>query len=671
MRHAFLFLLTFLLLAGGLSRSACGQTPALPDSEQVEFLLFEGQILMEEGNYPEAISRLAEAVELDPERAEAHLQLARALLRGVLAGAIPQAGQAARLAYEEYSWVLAHDPGPYENHEASRALELLEATYLREPPNPMETERGRRAWQQAQEALAGNRVEEAERRFRAAARAEPGNPAAVGAWGLVLLDLGQNKDARRALQKAIELEPGDAELQTALGEILEGDEDDRAALQHYRFALDTGLPYPPAAQGIVRILGRREADDLDPDQLILLGRAQLVLSEEDAAATALRQSIEKGGGPEATKYLAIAAFLRGDDDEAVALLEEILPRMPEDEEALYYLGAANLRRGRTEEGRASLSRLLEISPGNANGLRLLGLSLAEDPERSEEALNLLLQADAAGVRIPDISCLLGTLYMQLGRGDEAEPLLEDCLIRVPEFPGALLGLGVLADDRGRSREAIEFLSRYLAVEEQNPEPSAIFRLGVAYLRSGQDEAGFETLRRLVRRDGSDSPDSTMSDTALLEATSFFLSSARRYEDAIFIGELLLTLDSENAIYNNNLAMTYADAETNLGRAHSLAVKANRLSPENPGHMDTLGWTLLRLQRYEEAEEVLSRSLELAGPDRDDLGEVYYHMGVLYAETGRNEEAEAALQRALENPPTPFLRQDAEDLLDQVRASSRN
>jgi tetratricopeptide (TPR) repeat protein len=162
------------------------------------------------------------------------------------------------------------------------------------------------------------------------------------------------------------------------------------------------------------------------------------------------------------------------------------------------------------------------------------------------------------------------------------------------------------------------------------------------------------------------PDSTkISDLEILEATSYFLASARRFEDAIFIGEMLLTKAPENAIYNNNLAMSYADANKEPGRAHMLAVKANHLSPNNPGYMDTLGWALARLKRYKEAEKTLTQSLDKAKKEGlKNLSEIYYHLGVVYKDTDRPDKAKQYLTLALENPPSPYLQNEIERLLDE-------
>jgi tetratricopeptide (TPR) repeat protein len=197
------------------------------------------------------------------------------------------------------------------------------------------------------------------------------------------------------------------------------------------------------------------------------------------------------------------------------------------------------------------------------------------------------------------------------------------------------------------------------------EPRAIVRLGVAYLRVGRDEDGFGTLRRLVepgsplRSESGEMPD----DRGLLEIASFLLSATRVFDDAIYVGERLLALDPANAVYRNNLAMVYADANRDPDRAYELAEEASRSEPDNPGHLDTLGWTLVRLGRYDDAEKTLMDAVRLSRElPPEASSEIYYHLGVLYRLTGRHDEADAMARRALENPPSPVLQREMEDLL---------
>jgi hypothetical protein len=57
---------------------------------------------------------------------------------------------------------------------------------------------------------------------------------------------------------------------------------------------------------------------------------------------------------------------------------------------------------------------------------------------------------------------------------------------------------------------------------------------------------------------------------------------------------------------------------------------------------------------------LAEAAEVENPS-----EIYYHLGVLYSLTHREEEAAQALTRASENPPSPFLRDEIQKALDRV------
>ena len=136
--------------------------------------------------------------------------------------------------------------------------------------------------------------------------------------------------------------------------------------------------------------------------------------------------------------------------------------------------------------------------------------------------------------------------------------------------------------------------------------------------------------------------------------------------------MLLSKDPESAIYNNNLAMSYADSDQKPERAYELAEKANRLSPDNPGYLDTLGWTQVRLKNYEDAEKTLLRSIQLArAAGRDDLSEIYYHLGYLYRLMDRHQEATEYLTRALQKPPTPMLQSEIERLLELEKGQDQS
>jgi len=665
LRHAWPYLLGLLLISASAAwaQDEPPPTAATPDSEQVDILLFEGQLALEEGRIPEAVRTFSEIVRTAPDLVDGHLWYAEALVRALRADQVDNEKEAALLALQEYRWVLDKNP---ENEQAQNGAEFLMATYLQEEMAPFKTDGARKHWQAGLDAEDQSQWKKAAEEFRAAIKLEPDIAAAHRALGESLLKQGKAKDAVKPLRRAVELAPDDMRASLLLGQALEATGNKKEALQLYdRLVAGTGRA-DLAAQRVVTILGAKPMDKRDAAELGLLGRAHLELGDSLATPT-LQAAVAKDPSPKNQRDLGIAEFLGGQDSLAVKHLEVVVQGDSTDVEALYYLAAAHLRRDETQLGRDILRKAMARDPKDVNVQKLLGLSLAEDPAQAEEALALLNKAHAGGARIENYGCILGSLYMRVGDPHRALLAFQNCVNDNPDEANAYYGLGVLYDDRGDTRRAVDYLEKYLSLDPQ-PDRAALFRLGVAYLRSGQDDKGFSTLRRIVRPDSTTgaAPDSTkISDLEILEATSYFLASARRFEDAIFIGELLLTRAPENAIYNNNLSMSYADANKEPGRAHMLAVKANHLSPNNAGYLDTLGWALARLKRYKEAEKTLTHALGLAKKEGvKNLSEIYYHLGVVYQETDRPDQAKQYLTLALENPPSPYLRDEIQRLLDQ-------
>lgn len=106
---------------------------------------------------------------------------------------------------------------------------------------------------------------------------------------------------------------------------------------------------------------------------------------------------------------------------------------------------------------------------------------------------------------------------------------------------------------------------------------------------------------------------------------------------------------------NNLAYTLAVQGRDLEEALELVRRALAAEPESPSYLDTLGWTLFRLGRLDEAaaplEEALARTTPL------EAAEILEHLGALRAAQGRLDEAREAYERALElNPDNDGPRQ---------------
>jgi Flp pilus assembly protein TadD len=111
----------------------------------------------------------------------------------------------------------------------------------------------------------------------------------------------------------------------------------------------------------------------------------------------------------------------------------------------------------------------------------------------------------------------------------------------------------------------------------------------------------------------------------------------------------VAVNPDNAMALNYLGYLLADQGVRLRDSMSYVERALELDPENPAYLDSLGWVLFKLERYEPAEAKLRAALRYDAADpaiRD-------HLGDLLVATGRDEEAvrewEAALKCGHEDP----------------------
>ncbi len=99
---------------------------------------------------------------------------------------------------------------------------------------------------------------------------------------------------------------------------------------------------------------------------------------------------------------------------------------------------------------------------------------------------------------------------------------------------------------------------------------------------------------------------------------------------------------------NYLGYSWADRNTNLGRARSMIETALQQEPNSGAITDSLGWVMLRQGDTASAVKMLQRAVELDPEDSTING----HLGDAYWAAGRKLEAEYQWHRALTLNPSP-------------------
>ena len=240
----------------------------------------------------------------------------------------------------------------------------------------------------------------------------------------------------------------------------------------------------------------------------------------------------------------------------------------------------------------------------------------------------------------------------------------------PEHIDAILLTASLLDDMGQSELAVK---AYAEVPEDHPAYHAAELGRAAALRdSDKVDAAVEVLQRLSKTHG-DQPivHSTLGDTmrqleryeeaidAYTKALSlfeeetqnqWFLHYARaisyerldRWDEAEADFRAALALNPEQPQVLNYLGYSLVEKKIKLDEALDMIERAAAARPDSGYIIDSLGWVLYRLGRYEEAVVHMERAAELMPVDpvvNDHLGDVYWAVG-------RKTEARFQWRRAL-------------------------
>jgi tetratricopeptide (TPR) repeat protein len=138
----------------------------------------------------------------------------------------------------------------------------------------------------------------------------------------------------------------------------------------------------------------------------------------------------------------------------------------------------------------------------------------------------------------------------------------------------------------------------------------------------------------------------------------YVNSAASYERALEYNPIAVT--------RNNLAYVYVDKLDDPESALPHAEQAAELQPMSPEVLDTLGWTLAKLKRYDLAVRYFNKALNLT-----PLPVTRYHLAYTFERTGRVSEAQQQAQAALlmlQNASDPALGQQVRELLDRLNSN---
>ncbi|KJV34317.1 tetratricopeptide repeat protein [Luteibacter yeojuensis] len=339
------------------------------------------------------------------------------------------------------------------------------------------------AWAAQQKFHAGDKAG-AKKLFAKAVAADPKNPRLRLAYGSVLAQGGDEKEAARVLAQGaqdadtysmrmtlaaraadkaairrlydeIRRQPDDVQADNAftLGQLAELQDKKDDALDWYAAVGDDD---PRAFDASVRsaVILHAQGKDDDAHQVV----ADLQTSYADRP-----DALQKAFAVDAELYMDAGQF-----DAAAAAYDKALRVKPDDTEMLYARGLAYAEAGRVDQAVADFRKVLDMKPGDIEASNALGYTLADNNRDLPEAQTLLQAARSARPDDPSVADSWGWLQFRQGQLDQAESTLRGAWAKQKDGDIGV-HLAEVLWQRGEHDEARKVLNEVRRIDPKNAQ----------------------------------------------------------------------------------------------------------------------------------------------------------------------------------------------------------
>lgn len=281
-----------------------------------------------------------------------------------------------------------------------------------------------------------------------------------------------------------------------------------------------------------------------------------------------------------------------DSKKAVIAAQEAVAALPDRPEILNALGSAQQAAGDIDHALATISRLVKVQPNSTQALmRLAQIQLAaKDNDAARRSLRkaLALKPDLVGAQRALIA-----IEVSAGRVEEALALARDVQKRKPTHPNGFVFEGDIH-----------------SFQKQWKEAATAYRAALRHGATGEVAAKLHLVLRTVAEPQADKFAATWSKEhpkdGVFRAYLAQLTLAKKdYPAAIRHYQALLELQPNNAAWLNNLA--WVAGQVKDPKALDYAETANKLAPDQPPIMDTLGVLLVEQGATERGVELLRKA----------------------------------------------------------------
>ncbi|MCD6377080.1 MAG: tetratricopeptide repeat protein [Caldisericaceae bacterium] len=449
------------------------------------------------------------------------------------------------------------------------------------------------------------------------------------------INLGEFETAELMLKKARQLAPDNPDILEMSAEIALRLGKDDQAIQFFERLLKVN-PFDNEAREMLILLYQKKGDDL-------------------AVARHTKILIDLYGKNKDLLYRLTQIYLRNKNfKQAVKTVKSILQLDSTDARAYYFLGLTQEQKLNTDSAAFYYKKAVRFEPKFAQPLDRLSFILRTKKDWPEiiKLYQYVLSRDSSSV---SARVLIAEAYFYLNKYDSARVYLQPLLKRPKMPPGVYELAGRIELEEKNYPLAEQYFKKAIQIDSDNR--LAWLLLAFTYSDMGQTARADSTYRQLLNRFPKDATfwafygnflqekgqyqksiaafkkvlELDPKNEAALSGLAIVYENLKMFAQCDSIYEIALQRLPDNPLILNNFSYSLAERDKALERALQMAKKAVELEPNNAAYLDTYGWVLYKLGKYEQAAKFIKQSIELRGNSAvviEHLGDVYKAMGDL-------------------------------------------
>jgi tetratricopeptide (TPR) repeat protein len=358
----------------------------------------------------------------------------------------------------------------------------------------------------------------------------------------------------------------------------------------------------------------KDDTDLTPNMVMLESQILQSLDNPERATRVMRNGVTRFETDKSLRLNYARLLIQNEEyEQAQEQFQILVEQDPQDWETLYSVALLNTQLENFDRAIAAYTKLIGVDQRADESQYNLGL-IYQQQDNLEKSIEHFRQVRIGTNNFLAAQQQATRLSIQSGRLDEAHDWLSQL-------------------SRGQPRLEVLFATIESSLLIQEKHPSAAEQLLNTALNKFPNETDL-LFARVLYYDSQSNKDGSERD--LMQ---------------------IISMQPEDSRALNHLGYMLADQTTRHGEALELIERAIAISPDDPAIIDSLGWALYKVARYEEALVQMRRAFA-AFPD----DEVASHLGEVLWALGRFDEAMRVWQDALvTDPESPLIAEAMERL----------